>query len=327
LGYIYFEDDKRKVFASSSSSQNADLAQSAVVSGGMDTGGILVIHLDKNVNLEKIIEVASNLPEIAKQVADGQTIYTSVCFGTQFWEKLSLLNKSIKKPNDFEHYVTRNGKYGSIPATGGDILLHIKSKTRSEAFEIFQIFLQSLPKGSVISFFDEYGWQYKDGRDLSGFLDGTENVSDQLARKEATLLPNGGSFLLHQRWHHNLKFFNSLSVEEQEKIVGRTKVDSARLDQLPKSSHVARSRDDQDKQIPIVRQSMPFGSLKGPLGLLFIAYSNSPSKFDLILDRMVGASGGKENDAIMSFSICMTSQYFYVPSVEELVSLRSQFRN
>jgi putative iron-dependent peroxidase len=71
-------------------------------------------------------------------------------------------------------------------------------------------------------------------------------------------------------------------VEEQEAIVGRSKPDSARLEKLAKSSHVARSRTDKDESIPIVRQSMPFGTLKGPHGLLFIAYSNSPAKFDLV---------------------------------------------
>lgn len=126
------------------------------------------------------------------------------------------------------------------------------------------------------------------------------------------------------RWHHDLKGFHAKSDEEQEKIVGRTKPDSAKLgkDIMPKTSHVSRSRDENGKKIPIVRQSMPFGNLKGPHGLLFIAYANDPKRFDLLLDRMVGASGGSENDAIMSFSKCLAvspsstqsiSNYFQEP--------------
>ncbi len=107
-------------------------------------------------------------------------------------------------------------------------------------------------------------------------------MADPVKRREHGLLPTGGSYVIHQRWIHDTNSFHKLSEEEQEKIVGRTKPDSARLANLPKDSHVARSRDDKDNQIPIIRQSMPFGTEKGPHGLLFIAYSNSPARFDTV---------------------------------------------
>jgi len=151
-------------------------------------------------------------------------------------------------------------------------------------------------------------------------LDGTENPADEVNRRAAALLPDGGSYVIHQRWLHDLPAFHGKSVDDQEKIVGRTKPDSAELRPLPKSSHVARSRDAKGKTIPIVRQSMPFGTVGGDRGLLFIAYSSSPNKFDQMIDNMTGKGGG-ENDDIMMASKCIASNYYYAPSAKELASL------
>jgi len=154
------------------------------------------------------------------------------------------------------------------------------------------------------------------------FLDGTENPADDLSRRDAALLPNGGSYVIHQRWIHNLDFLHSKPQDQQEAIIGRSKEDSAEISKskMKKYAHVFKMRDENFNKIPIVRQSMPFGD-SGEHGLLFIAYSNSVSKFDQMLDQMVGKRGGNESDATMSFSRCVASNYYYVPSVKELSSL------
>ena len=125
--------------------------------------------------------------------------------------------------------------------------------------------------------------------------------------------------MIHQKWIHNLKKFHSLPVQEQEQKIGRQKPDSAAIKPFPPASHVARTRDDRGKKIPIVRQSMPNGTVGGEHGLLFIAYSSTPSKFDTMLDKMVGKGGPA--DEVMFFSTCAASQYFYCPSVAELEKL------
>jgi len=115
--------------------------------------------------------------------------------------------------------------------------------------------------------------------------------------------------------------FHQLTEDEQNAVIGRSKPDSAALTDAtsPLTSHVKRMKPN-GKSVPIVRQSMPYGTYNDH-GLLFIAYSNTPKKFEQLLDRMVGADDGKHNDAVMSFSKCQSSQYYYVPSVAELKKL------
>jgi len=327
----YLFDDKRanvslaasikKGSESQSQPPLANLAQPTVVSGVPRQAAFAIINLSKSADLKAVAAACSKLPEVVNAVLDGEDpkkINAGISFGTSTWEQLS---KALKKPlpSNFSHFSARKGKYGNMPATGGDLFLHVKGDNLSQCYETVDAFVNSLPKGSVASVDDKYGFQYQDGRDLSGFLDGTENPADDKNRRSAALLPDGGSYVIHQRWLHNLPPFHSKRAEEQEKIVGRSKPDSAELSPLPKSSHVTRTRDESGNKIPIVRQSMPFGTVGGDHGLLFIAYSSSPSKFDIMLDRMTGKDG--ENDDIMTFSKCVASNYYYIPSTKELVSL------
>jgi len=294
--------------AASTSAPSESLAQNTVVTGNLTNGGFLVIHLNKNVDLAKVGSAAAKIAQIAKDVGEGDQLYAGIGFGTQLWEQIAKEHK-ISPPEGILHFKEKKGKLGSMPASGGDIFVHVKAKNISQCYEVIHQFISSLPAGSVASVDDEYGWHFQDGRDLSGFIDGTENVADAVKRREYGLLPSGGSYAIHQRWIHDIKNFEKLPVEEQEKIVGRSKPDSARLSALPKDSHVARSRDDKDNQIPIIRQSMPFGPAKGPRGLLFIAYANSPARFDVLLDRMTGKGGS--DDRIMAFSKCVAVCILY----------------
>lgn len=140
---------------------------------------------------------------------------------------------------------------------------------------------------------------FQDNRDLSGFIDGTMNVTGEEDRAEEALIGGedqshrGGSFIMTQRWLHDLSALHSRSVKEQEHVIGRSKDVSAELDPLPQSSHVHRTSsrlvlDAKGREVKIVRQSMPFGDHAGLHGLFFIAYSNNPAKFDRLLDRMAG---------------------------------------
>jgi len=195
----------------------------------------------------------------------------------------------------------------------------LKAESYSLCLETVQAFISSLPKDAIESVEDNYGFQYRDGRDLSGFLDGTENTNGDEERSEAGINKNGGSFLIHQKWEHNLPKLNKETTETQESWVGRKKDWSAELpkDKMDPNAHVARMRDENFKRIPVVRQSMPYGNYNNN-GLLFIAYSSDVKKFDTMLDRMTGVDG--KNDFIMKYSKCLTGNYWYFPSVEELNS-------
>jgi putative iron-dependent peroxidase len=319
--YLFSQQDNEKpaLLHAETEPPSEKLAQPTVITGNLVAGGFLIIHLNKNADLKKVAAVASSLPSIATEVAEGDPIYAGVAFGTKTWEQVAKLS-NLQSPSNLSHHKERKGSYGGIPNSGGDILVHVKAGTRSQAFEVIHAFVKALPAGSIASIDDEYGWHYQDSRDLSGFIDGTENVAEVKDRRAAALLPTGGSYVIHQRWIHDLSKLHGKPEDYQEKVIGRSKPDSSELSPLPISSHVARSRDDKGNKIPIVRQSLPFGNLKGPHGLLFIAYANAPQKFDVLLDRMTG-HGNTANDDVMSFSNCVASQYYYVPSVKELASL------
>jgi len=307
--------------------------QPTVISGTHPVGVFLTIRLSSKADVNKVAHEAARITQIVDDFTQQDktvalpSVMAGVAFSPDVWEKIVKGNKKLTVPSGMIKYKERSGKYGSMPATGGDIFLHVKAESYSLAFETVKHFVEALPPGSVEKVEDWYGFQFQEGRDLSGFLDGTENPNDIKERSNAGVIkasddPNhaNGSYLIHQRWNHTLKEFHKLTEADQNAVIGRTRVDSAVLsdEKSPLTSHVRRMKPN-SQSVKIVRQSMPYGTYNDH-GLLFIAYSDTPKKFDTLLDRMVGKDD-KHNDAVMSFSKCQSSQYYYVPSVEELKKL------
>jgi len=225
-------------------------------------------------------------------------------------------NKEL--PEGIGLYKYRSGQFGDLPLSLEEIIIHCKASTISLCYETVDAIIKSF--SDKIDYVDyKLGFKYQDGRDLSGFLDGTVNTVGELKRKFAAINKTGGSFLIHQRWEHNLDLFNKFSLKEQENIFGRKKDNSEEQSKMLETAHVKRMRDDNFNRIPIVRQSMPFFDQKFEKnGLLFIAYSNNVSKFDQMLDRMVDS----KSDAVMRYSKCVSGNYFYLPSINELQTIQ-----
>ncbi len=167
------------------------------------------------------------------------------------------------------------------------------------------------------------GFVYHDSRDLTGFIDGTENPPVEEAFRVATLpdgVPGaGGSFAITQRWVHDLDAFDALPLAEQEGIIGRTKPDSVQLEPevRPASSHVTRMVIEEDgEELAIYRRSVPFGNV-AQHGLQFIAFSAAPDRFTKMLRRMFGSDDGV-HDRLTEFSVPVTGAYWFVPSLEAL---------
>jgi len=166
---------------------------------------------------------------------------------------------------------------------------------------------------------------YQNGRDLSGFIDGTENPADDDSRqKVAVEKDTGGSYVITQKWIHDLKLISSEKDKTMEGWVGRTRADSIELKKKTTSSHVARMTGgvnfEQKKAFEMVRQSMPFGNVTGEAGLFFIGYTASPENLNFMLDRMVGAGSGGDgvSDDIMRLTKNVKGTYWYFPGVAEL---------
>ena len=167
-----------------------------------------------------------------------------------------------------------------------------------------------------------HGFRYHDSRDLSGFIDGSANPKGDAARA-AAFVPEGdeagGSFVLTQRWIHDLDAFEALDVADQERVIGRTKPDSVEFegDAMPEDAHVARNDVSSAK---ILRRSAPYGGAREH-GLYFLAFACEQARFDLLLRRMLGLDASGPSDRLLEFSRAVTGSYWFAPSREALASL------
>ena len=168
-----------------------------------------------------------------------------------------------------------------------------------------------------------HGFNYFDDRDLIGFVDGTENPVDQAAI-DATIIGEedaafaGGSYVIVQKYLHDLNGWNALPVEQQEKIIGRTKLSDIELDDAvkPTSAHNALTTIMEDgEQLEIVRDNMPFGDVgKGEFGTYFIGYARSPRRIEQMLENMFVGRPPGNYDRLLDFSRAVTGTLFFVPS-------------
>eukprot|EP00455_Lapot_gusevi_P046169 TRINITY_DN6033_c0_g1_i2.p1 TRINITY_DN6033_c0_g1~~TRINITY_DN6033_c0_g1_i2.p1 ORF type:complete len:395 (+),score=132.58 TRINITY_DN6033_c0_g1_i2:100-1185(+) len=299
--------------------------QPSVISQGKEHAAYVWIHLSKSADVKEAAKIAAKFNLVVDSVVppadrdEDTEILAGVGFGPKVWKSVAS-SAGLPSGGDFD-YRARYHPVGSMPATGGDIFFHAKSNSYSSCFEFTRQIVQAFPAGWIERVEDQYGFVYKNGRDLSGWLDGTENPASEDDRFAAALNPNtGSSYMITQRWVHDWETINKTHAKVGEKYVGRTKPDSIELAPgvNPATSHVSRMRDAQGNKIPIVRQSMPYGRIGSDAGLFFIAYANSTSKFDTMLDRMTGETSDKLHDDVMRFTRCVAGTYWYVPSVDEL---------
>lgn len=215
---------------------------------------------------------------------------------------------------------------GLAPATQRDLLLHIQSLRHDVNFSLAQAALAAF--GSAIRVEEEtHGFRWVEDRDLSGFVDGTENPQGDARRDVAIIADDrpdaGGSYVFVQRWEHNLKQLQRISVEQQEQMIGRTKQDNEEIpaEQRPATSHLSRvDLKEEGKGLKILRQSMPYGTASGKHGLYFIAYCARLHNIEQQLLSMFGDRDGKRDD-MLRFTRAVSGSYFFAPSLEKLLAL------
>jgi putative iron-dependent peroxidase len=208
-----------------------------------------------------------------------------------------------------------------MPSTQHDALVWLSGSAYDVVFDMARSVVRDLAGQASLT--DETSsWSYRHDRDLTGFIDGSENPTLLDAPADA-LLPAGvpgaaGSVLLLQKWKHKVVEWEALDVTEQERIMGRTKLDSIELKDKPSDSHVART--DQDEFGNIFRRNMPYGSV-GDHGTMFVGFSADQNRLSGMLSSMAGLLTGMR-DALTRFSQPLTGSYYFVPSVESLRRLR-----
>ena len=208
-----------------------------------------------------------------------------------------------------------------MPATQHDALVWLSGSTYDVIFDMAHSVVRDL--AGLASLAEETSsWSYRHDRDLTGFIDGSENPTLLEAPADA-LLPEGvpgaaGSVLLLQKWKHKTAEWEAVPVKQQELIMGRTKADSIELENKPEDSHVART--DQDKFGNIFRRNMPYGDVQDH-GTVFVGFSADQKRLSTMLDSMVGLLNGTR-DALTRYTQPLTGSYYFVPSVESLLRLR-----
>ena len=240
-----------------------------------------------------------------------------MAFGSNAWDRLF----GAPKPKDLHPFREIHGRHHAV-ATPGDILFHIRSTRMDLCFELATQLMSRL-SGAVSTVDEVHGFNYFDDRDLIGFVDGTENPVDQAAlnatiigEEDATFA--GGSYVIVQKYLHNLHGWNALPIEEQERIIGRTKLSNIELDDAvkPTSAHNALTTIIEDgEQLEIVRDNMPFGDVgKGEFGTYFIGYARSPRRIEQMLENMFVGRPPGNYDRLLDFSRAVTGTLFFVPS-------------
>ena len=270
-------------------------------------------------------DIAGLVRSVGKRVPAGNL--TCVCgFGSDAWNRLF----GGPRPGAL-HPFREFGVPGRMaPSTPGDILLHIRAEQMDLCFELATQLMVAL--GDSVKVVDEVqGFRYFDMRSIIGFVDGTENP---VGRKAVgfTIVGDedpefeGGSYVLVQKYLHNMSAWNELTVEAQEKVIGRTKLADIELDEetKPSNSHSALTviTDENGEEVKILRDNMPFGRPgAGEFGTYFIGYARSPQPLELMLENMFVGRPVGNYDRLLDFSTAVTGGLFFVPSADLLEEL------
>jgi putative iron-dependent peroxidase len=218
----------------------------------------------------------------------------------------------------FDRPVT--GPTGQVmPATQHDIVVWLTGSGYDVVFDVSRAIVAALAGHAMLAH-EIVGWPYHHDRDLTGFIDGTENPS-LIEAMSLALIPEGeqgagGSILLLQQWEHDIPSWEALSTDAQEAVIGRRKMDSVELDPRPEGSHVART--DQDAFGDIFRRNIAYGSVTAH-GTIFVGFSATQAVLAGMLDNMVGRPGGLIDD-LMKFTTPLTGGYYVVPSGDRLAA-------
>ncbi|HVW57309.1 MAG TPA: Dyp-type peroxidase [Rhizobiaceae bacterium] len=238
-------------------------------------------------------------------------------FGSAAWDRLF----GTPRPRELHPFREIRGQHHAV-ATPGDILFHIRARSTDLCFELAMQITARL--GKAITVVDEtHGFKFFDQRDMIGFVDGTENPVGQESL-DAVLIGDedsafaGGSYVIVQKYLHDLKGWNALPIERQEAIIGRKKLSDIELEDSVKPSWahnaLASITGEDGEEIKIVRDNMPFGTIgKGEFGTYFIGYSRSPSRIERMLENMFVGNPPGNYDRLLDFSRATTGNLFFVP--------------
>ncbi|OUS38458.1 hypothetical protein A9R00_10495 [Oleispira antarctica] len=310
---------------------NSEAAQQGIFDETSRHGRFLEYVIKSSANNADLTSVIKNLIEYVNGI-DGLNF--NVAFGSNCWDRL---NPSWR-PAELVDFTSLESGDLTMPATQGDIFIWLHSSDAELIpLALLEIYQKMNPLADIQ--LDLEGIKNKQSRDLIGFVDGTANAKDD-KRLDVALIPEGevgagGSYVITQRWQHDLVAFNHLAIHQQEKVVGRTKEKDIELegDDMPEDSHVSRTDAKVDGiGMKIYRRSAPYmssqltakshGRIKQPdNGLYFLAFACEMQRFTVQLERMLGLTEDGISDKLMQYSKPRTGCYWFIPSQIDLTNL------
>lgn len=275
---------------------------------------------------EKVHEGLSGLAGLVRAVgfrdpSKHLSLVTSI--GSDAWDRLF----SGPRPAELHPFEELSGGRHRAPATPGDLLFHIRAEVLDVCFELAGRIVKEMA-GAITVVDEVHGFRYFDNRDLLGFVDGTENPDGSAAVHATTIGDEdpdfaGGCYVHVQKYLHDMAGWESLSVTEQQRVVGRTKLEDIELDddEKPSNAHTALNviEDEDGNELKIIRANMPFGEVgKGEYGTYFIGYSRTPAVTERMLRNMFIGDPPGNTDRILDFSTAVTGTLFFTPSADFL---------
>ena len=288
----------------------------------------LVVTLNPETQHEETVralcgDLASLLRAVGFRDFQGQ-LSCVMAFGSDAWDRLF----GQPRPSGLHPFREIKGQHHAV-STPGDILFHIRAARMDLCFELAAQIMSRI--GDAVSTVDEvHGFKYYDERDLLGFVDGTENPGDPDAINAAIIGEEdptfaGGSYVITQKYLHNLKAWDALPVEQQENIIGRKKLSDIEQADTAKAAYahnVLTNIEKDGEQLQIVRDNMPFGEVgKGEFGTYFIGYARSPDRIEQMLVNMFVGRPPGNYDRLLDFSKAVTGSLFFVPSATFLANV------
>ncbi len=300
-----------------------------VVTGLTRAAIFLVVSLKPGERGERAVralcgDLAGLLRAVGFRDLDGR-LSCVMAFGFQVWDRLF----GQPRPRELHPFREINGRHRAV-STPGELLFHIRATRMDLCFELATQVMARI--GDVVVVEDEvHGFKYFDDRDLIGFVDGTENPVDKAAMDAAIIGGEdpgfaGGSYVIVQKYLHDLAAWDRIPVEQQEGIIGRKKLSDIELDDAAKppfAHNVLTTITEGGRELKIVRDNMPFGRVgQGEFGTYFIGYARSPTRIERMLDNMFVGSPPGNYDRLLDVSRAVTGCLFFVPSATFLADVQ-----
>ncbi len=250
----------------------------------------------------------------------GESLGLTIGFGADAWARFAKDGEG----GQIKPFRPLGG--GLAPATQHDLLFHIQSMRHDINFSLAKE-LVAIFDGIATIKTETHGFRWVDNRGLDGFIDGTENPQGDAVPAVAAIadgIDAGGSYVMLQKYRHDLKKWDALDICDQENCVGRSKDDNIEFDKAKRlaDSHLGRTNLKEDgKTLEVVRRSLPFGTVTGEHGLMYIAYAARLWNIEAQLLSMFGETDGKIDLLLKHLSTAVSGAYYYAPSVERLSAL------